>query len=669
MQCQKPFRSDREKRTASDPFLGAGNIRQNHQRSLKFNHREQQICSITAIILLVLPLAGLIIWLPYISKSEKGVGLESIAIGGRLTQVQAKAIDFICGAVLAPLIVASFNYFWFSNLRVNAINECLPKRSISFKALAEASSTDTGSFNLVKLWTFLGTGTWSLTLFAVAVLLSAGTKSLLSNIIAYEAYTTQAGIVSQSLQFLYDPLLHTFGDSPSWMGYLYYNFSTDQQARFTNDFNMMLMGLGFHAAKTKLDGKYYIGINATQASLDALPSSISNIADVPGYRLSTACQPLVAQSAFVVESYIIVGVYTEITYDFGQDVTINATKGAIGSKYAGSLMPFTSLSRGETLSTLAFDRSQENGFAYVLWLSSEPMLNLGANGSAPLDTVYGPMYSKKTNVTLNGRGTNGTRTTTTNTMYSWGLNCTISRQNGRHNLTRRLNSTWTRSASIYSQQNEPPRFFNLKYWELQTSFQRPWSLIPGLGPAITSTAGDGTNHTSCQTASIDTTRGSLCGCPTDFETAALNALYAIGEAERITAEVAMWPVPGNNTYAVKATANTILYRMTYVPLILLLALFSAILASAVPLGFLVFNWHHNSKSLNMWRDVDVVRLVADSLEGLRSDENVPNLHRMNNAALAGWAADCKVRYRRIVDDDGVSISLDRKNMNNKECGI
>lgn len=142
MQCQKPFRSGREKRTASDPFLGAGNIRQNDQRSLKFNHRDPQICSIAAIILLVLPLAGLIIWLPFISKSEKGVGLESIAIGGRLTQVQAKAIDFMCGAVLAPLVVASFNYFWFSNLRVNAINECLPKRSISFKALAEASSTD-----------------------------------------------------------------------------------------------------------------------------------------------------------------------------------------------------------------------------------------------------------------------------------------------------------------------------------------------------------------------------------------------------------------------------------------------------------------------------------------------------------------------------------------------
>jgi hypothetical protein len=54
----------------------------------------------------------------------------------------------------------------------------------------------------------------------------------------------------------------------------------------------------------------------------------------------------------------------------------------------------------------------------------------------------------------------------------------------------------------------------------------------------------------------------------------------------------------------------------------------------------------------MWRDVDVVRLLADSLEALRGDRYVPTLHRMDNAALADWAADYKVRYARIVDKDG-----------------
>lgn len=44
-------------------------------------------------------------------------------IDALLTQPQAKAIDVVASAVLAPLVVAAFNYVLFNSARVSIVSE------------------------------------------------------------------------------------------------------------------------------------------------------------------------------------------------------------------------------------------------------------------------------------------------------------------------------------------------------------------------------------------------------------------------------------------------------------------------------------------------------------------------------------------------------------------
>jgi hypothetical protein len=43
--------------------------------------------------------------------------------GGRFSQAQAKAIDVVTGALLAPLFMAASNHVWFDSARVLVVNE------------------------------------------------------------------------------------------------------------------------------------------------------------------------------------------------------------------------------------------------------------------------------------------------------------------------------------------------------------------------------------------------------------------------------------------------------------------------------------------------------------------------------------------------------------------
>jgi hypothetical protein len=65
-------------------------------------------------------------------------------IGGRLTQPQAKAIDVVTGAILAPLTIAGFNAVLFNSARVSVVNERMGK-AIPLRSLIAASSTSSGS--------------------------------------------------------------------------------------------------------------------------------------------------------------------------------------------------------------------------------------------------------------------------------------------------------------------------------------------------------------------------------------------------------------------------------------------------------------------------------------------------------------------------------------------
>lgn len=276
----------------SDPLISLNQprnkSRSSRQACSSFRRNIESKIWFTALILPFVPIVLFAVWLPF---NGTYIGLESKKFGNsNLSQIEAKVVDFFCSVVLAPCFVTAFDYLWFSYARVLAGNEVLPKDGIPIEALASTSSTDSGSFDLFKVWGLVHTRKWTLFLFGLMVLLSDSTKSLFSNVIAYEASNMIDGKTEvMSLQYL-AASFPLWVQSPSPFSLERYNFSITQQADFTSQFLSMLTYLSFRAGADKLEDKYYIGINATTASLIALPSPVSSLSEVLRYRLSIDCR-------------------------------------------------------------------------------------------------------------------------------------------------------------------------------------------------------------------------------------------------------------------------------------------------------------------------------------------------------------------------------------------
>src|SRR5579862_3258533 len=83
----------------------------------------------------------LAIYLTYTSYLHHAPLFSSAPIGGGFTQIQAKAIDFGVGAVVAPIIIASANFLWFYVSRMTCFDEkCNGPKAVSLRALAELAS-------------------------------------------------------------------------------------------------------------------------------------------------------------------------------------------------------------------------------------------------------------------------------------------------------------------------------------------------------------------------------------------------------------------------------------------------------------------------------------------------------------------------------------------------
>lgn len=137
----------------------------------------------------------MIAWLITVKIQQGGLifdGFSSAKIGGHLTQTEAKAIDFSCSALLAPLLMAGLNFIWFACARVCVVNEHSPTHlsghGVPLQSLARASRTSVGTYDIIGLWELFSAKTWRLSVLGTVALLSAISSSALSNIIAYESY-------------------------------------------------------------------------------------------------------------------------------------------------------------------------------------------------------------------------------------------------------------------------------------------------------------------------------------------------------------------------------------------------------------------------------------------------------------------------------------------------
>jgi len=198
-------------------------------------------------------------------------------LGGRFTQLQAKAIDFVFGAVLVPLFMAVATFCWFHVSRTIAFDERDEAKQppVSLQALVDLATTEAGSYNLFKLRTLATTRRPRFSLFGVLVLLAAISSTLLSNVIAYEAYHSPLIPRNVVMRLL------------NW-NWLLGRSDFEPNVRLMNVLNR----LSYQNASTLLDEDgAYTRPNLTEVSIASLVSSVVELEDVPAYRQTITCEP------------------------------------------------------------------------------------------------------------------------------------------------------------------------------------------------------------------------------------------------------------------------------------------------------------------------------------------------------------------------------------------
>ncbi|KAJ4990202.1 hypothetical protein SVAN01_04293 [Stagonosporopsis vannaccii] len=563
-------------------------------------------------------------------------------IGGRFSQAEAKAIDVVTGAVLAPLFMAALNYVWFGSARVSAVNEQQPK-AIPLQTLVAASGASEGHYNLFFLRDLVRGKTWRLFLLGVLTLFSAVSKSALSNIIAYEAFSeNDLAADPVRLRLQRDFAMEADSGMIDYSGMNLYDFNKMQNAEVAKEMVALLTELTYENAAPRLSNYTYIAINATAQSLDSLPQSVVKLRNVPAYRLSVSCTPDLPTSMTVLS---VTGLNTQITTNFNETASSNNT--LFQASYPG--VPADMQQERDNMSFVgfAFGNYKE---AYLGHLNRFNLTNATAK--------YGSTEIPHRAFNMSQSGFTGTQ----GVMSVSGIRCLLHREHGLVNTTRHPSNISSAGIWNITTSNFPavpddatkeliPSLLSKFQWS-SLNFHAPSSTIPGLGPALSSFG-----------------RVWREGDPViedRFPDFTHNFLYASGETQRILHEVAATNTSASHHPAeffvdVTAFATQQHYRITYVPSILLVGLLCLLGASMVTGGMAAYA--RTSASSRADRQVNVVRLLVDSVLGLESDkEDLIRAAQSSNRELNAWAATYKVRYTSVNNGDGtVQIVLEKIN--------
>lgn len=601
----------------------------------------------TAAILLsaILPIIALIVWTSKVAESPWV--LETFAgaqIGGRLSQGQAKALDVVCGALFGPLFMATLNYIWFSSAHVSVVNEQTRKdHGVPLSSLVAVSSTSSGSFDLFNLYNLLRGRTWRLCFFAALTMLSAVARTSFCNIIAYEAYLEDQD--SKDIATLRSLSDKTLSQSSTYIAadpINTYKYTLDQQADISGRISALLTGLNFRAASSLLaDDKAYIGTNATADSMGALPPSVVRLINVPAYRLTTECEPARASNLAAMQ---LGGYSTKITASWYVGERLPSDLASADAEQDGMLLaadyPGVSASiQGAYNDYYAFVGFSPNKSEAVLAYMSS--FNLTQH---IIPSIFGDVHPDTFNMTPSGfRGSKAMMTV-------WGVRCSLYRQEGHVNYSRADNKPWGVSTAHFRDEKQRVPSF-LGDWQVVLNYNAPGAVIPGIGPPLAATAG-----LPCE--------GSSCSRPLSFEKYAQNFLYASASIEQIMYNVAAADTARDLPeyfYGVDGGSEEEFYRITYVPLILLIGLLSLIGAAVITGSMLIYT--ARTLSTRSFRQVDVLRLVFDGVMGLWSDTpTMAKMKEQDNDALQEWAKRYFVSYTEEEESGRRVVRL-----SNNEC--
>lgn len=310
---------------------------------------------------------------------------------------------------------------------------------------------------------------------------------------------------------------------------------------------------------------------------------------------------------------------------------------AFGDGIGGEIRPFVGF--------MSDPRVEER--LYLGFLSTLPVLGGVNNTGEP--SPYGELKYLVTNQTdiMLSMASNLPRI-----YYAWGITCKVARQTGFHKLERTDAGSWKRvaNASRYEEGTDLPQLC-ISDWALEFGFRVPGTKqMPGFGPVFTNTAFECSTWPRCEYGTIFS-----------YEKMALNALYAIGDTDRMLNDVGMQNAGQNGTFQLSGGIVEQRYRITYVPLILFGGFLSCLCACLITFGLLVYHWRKGSRSFRMWRKVNVTRLLADAVDGLRDENDFYGISGRDNTALREWSEGYDVRYVGCTDENGVTIKLKKFN--------
>ncbi|KAF1974829.1 hypothetical protein BU23DRAFT_635675 [Bimuria novae-zelandiae CBS 107.79] len=565
-------------------------------------------------VLCLVTVIGSIVWLAKVNlQGYHKIGFTSRVIGGKLSQGQAKAVDVVCSAVLALLLLATVNYFWFATLRVITVYES--NRGTSLNATITASSMTSGTYNAFVLTRLFTSGQLKLCLFAVVLFLAAISKSALSNIIAYEAFDSP-----MDTHVTLEPSVG-ISLNGSWFDSGRYNYTPKQYAGFASQTLAMLIDLELSEPRNRLenDGGYYIGIDSTTSSVNSLPANLVDLYNIPGYRLSIDCIAKAPETLGVIQM-------GESSYTI--NVNVNMTDSATPMLFNSEIPGQTSSLTGAYNEEYPFVSFGMQG-VYLGFLDS---FNLTGSSN---ETAFGNMTYSAFNMAGMGAFPGSDGFSGTKSIISvHGLHCQIFRESGLHNLTREANQPWRRGSSQYS--GEKHQFvLMISDWQKKLNYHSINGTIAGYGPPLSSSS------QICQTLPNN-------NCTFDYKDLAENFLYAAGEVERIAFEAKGTDLDRETidtiAYSVDATSTEQRYRITYVPAILLVAMVRIRVASIIPL--VLFLMYCQTPAVKHWKVAHPLRLLVDAVDGLRHDTKTQDVHHMTDAELETWAKKVKISYVR-----------------------
>ncbi|QDS75139.1 hypothetical protein FKW77_007747 [Venturia effusa] len=576
-----------------------------------------------------IPLIALVIWLVLtIPRGNPFTTFAGARIGGRLTQTQAKGVDIVCSALLAPGLMTALDYFWFACARVSAVTEGHGRAAgVPLSALSTMSVSSSGSYDFFHMNALRKGQTYRLGMLTGLVLFSAIARSAFSNIIAYEAYTEpkftpRAG----QLRSLTDSVVQrgarllTGSSSIAVFGY-----GTEQQSAVANRIAGLLTGISFSEASSQLTEEAYIHVNATTDSMSSIAATVSSLTAVPGYRLTVDCTPDTPDLfSFVSLSES----SSKMSASWSVKVDGGFTSNMFGAGIPGALTEIQS-SYNEYYPFAAF---YEQNASQVFLSFVYPGFGL-INDTVSIPSAYGDIHSLTQNMT--GTGWMGTK----KTMKIWGVRCWLNRQEGFLDLTHLPSMEWRIDNATFSDMKTRVSSY-LAPWQTNLMYRAPQSTVAGIGPALSRSA---TNQTTQDV---------------DFKAFALNYLYASAEAERAVFEVAATNASRDlpeDFYNVAGEVNEEHYRITYIPIILLVGIIAMLLAASVVSAMAVYA----SKTLaaRSFHEVNALRFLVDSAGGLQHE-----IRSIADAGLGGgetekWADGYKVGYESVFVDGEPRLKL------------